>query len=339
MATVDLNIDLGELPREPAELFGLATVVNVACGGHAGDTASMARAVSFAMTRGARLAAHPSYPDREGFGRGTMPMASGGARGVGGGAVRGLQAVARKLGYPASTMKPHGALYHDASRDPALAAAVIEGAARGLAISPADLTVVGPPRGALLEEALRRGARYAREGFADRAYQADGTLVPRSEPGALVTDPAACARQALRAGGRGQRGDALRARRHGRRRRHRRPRARRARPGGPPRGRGLSPIRVLSYGEGAAFVDLGAASAPDRAARTLATAAALRAALPAADVGVAAGTLVVVGAPVADVRRALAAPPPAIAGGPPRSHTLAVVYDGPISTTLPGRSA
>jgi len=203
MATVDLNIDLGELPREPAELFALATVVNVACGGHAGDTASMARAVSFAMTRGARLAAHPSYPDREGFGRKTMPMdPSALAASVEAQCVA-LQAVARKLGYPAAMVKPHGALYHDASRDAALAAAVIEGAARGLAVPPADLTVVGPPRGALLEEALRRGARYAREGFADRAYQADGTLVPRSEPGALVTDPAACARQALALAGAG----------------------------------------------------------------------------------------------------------------------------------------
>jgi UPF0271 protein len=108
-----------------------------------------------------------------------------------------LQAIARKLGYPAAIVKPHGALYHDAARDPALAAAVIDGASRGLGLPAAEITVVGPPRGALLETALRRGARYAREGFADRAYQADGTLVPRGRPGAVITDPAACARQAL----------------------------------------------------------------------------------------------------------------------------------------------
>jgi UPF0271 protein len=108
-----------------------------------------------------------------------------------------LQAIAHRLGYPASMVKPHGALYHEAARDPALAAAVFDGAARGLGVAAAELTVVGPPRGALLSESLRRGARYAREGFADRAYQADGTLVPRSRPGALVTDPEACARQAL----------------------------------------------------------------------------------------------------------------------------------------------
>jgi UPF0271 protein len=195
--TVDLNIDLGEISGEPPELFGLATVANVACGGHAGDQASMARAVSFAMTRGTRLAAHPSYPDREGFGRVTMEMPPGAIAAAVEAQCAALQGIARKLRYPAAMVKPHGALYHDAARDPAVAVAVIDGAARGLGVAPTDLTVVGPPRGALLEEALRRGARYAREGFADRAYEADGTLVPRGRPGALLTDPAACARQAL----------------------------------------------------------------------------------------------------------------------------------------------
>jgi UPF0271 protein len=197
MPLLDLNIDLGEIPGEPAELFALATVANVACGGHAGDRASMARAVSFAMTRGTRLAAHPSYPDRAGFGRAPMEMAPADLAATVEEQCAALQAIARRLGYPAAIVKPHGALYHEAARDPALAEAVIDGAARGLGMAPAELTVVGPPRGALLEESLRRGARYAREGFADRAYQADGTLVPRSRPGALVTDPEACARQAL----------------------------------------------------------------------------------------------------------------------------------------------
>jgi UPF0271 protein len=194
---LELNIDLGEKPGEPADLFGLATVANVACGGHAGDQASMARAVSFAMTRGTRVAAHPSYPDREAFGRVTMAMTAADLAASVEAQCAALQAVARKLGYPVAMVKPHGALYHDAAGDPAIAAAVLDGALHGLGVSAEDLTVVGPPRGALLEAALRRGARYAREGFADRAYQADGTLVPRSAPGALVTDPGACARQAL----------------------------------------------------------------------------------------------------------------------------------------------
>jgi UPF0271 protein len=197
MAPVELNIDLGEMPGEPAELFALATVVNVACGGHAGDAASMARAISFAMTRGTKLAAHPSYPDRAGFGRATMTIAPEDLAAAVDQQCAALQAVARKLGYPAAAMKPHGALYHDAARDPSIAAAVMDGVVRGLGIAASELVVVGPPRGALLDVALRRGARYAREGFADRAYRDDGTLVPRSEPGALLTDPDACARQAL----------------------------------------------------------------------------------------------------------------------------------------------
>ena len=197
MAQVELNIDLGELPGEPAELFALATVANIACGGHAGDRASMARAISFALTRGTRLAAHPSYPDRVGFGRSTVAMAPADLLAAVEEQCAALQAIARKLGYPVARVKPHGALYHDAAGDPAIAAAVIDGAVHGLGVPAAELTVIGPPRGALLEAALRRGARYAREGFADRAYRADGTLVPRSEPGALITDPGACARQAL----------------------------------------------------------------------------------------------------------------------------------------------
>jgi 5-oxoprolinase (ATP-hydrolysing) subunit A len=201
MAQVDLNIDLGELPGEPAELFALATVANIACGGHAGDRASMARAVSFALTRGTRVAAHPSYPDRARFGRVTMAMAPSDLATAVEEQCAALQAVARKLGYPVTRVKPHGALYHDAAGHPVIAAAVLEGATRGLAMPAAELTVIGPPRSplgaALLETALRLGARYAREGFADRAYRADGTLVPRSEPGALITDPGACARQAL----------------------------------------------------------------------------------------------------------------------------------------------
>jgi 5-oxoprolinase (ATP-hydrolysing) subunit A len=203
MPQVDLNVDLGELPGEPPELFTLATVANVACGGHAGDRASMARAISFAMTRGTRLAAHPSYPDRQGFGRVTLALSPVELAASIEAQCAALQAIASKLGYPAAMVKPHGALYHDAGRDPALAAAVIDGASRGLGVEAAGLTVVGPPRGALLEEALRRGARYAREGFADRAYRSDGALVPRSESGALVTDPGACARQALALAGSG----------------------------------------------------------------------------------------------------------------------------------------
>jgi UPF0271 protein len=201
MPIVDLNVDLGELPDEPRELYALATVVNIACGGHAGDKASMARALSFAMARGAKVAAHPSYPDRAGFGRVRVAIEPPELAARVEEQCAALQAIAQRIGYPVAIVKPHGALYHDAAADPAVAAALLDGVIRGLGGALGDegreLTVVGPPEGALLAEAQARGLRYAREGFADRAYGQGGRLVPRSEPGALITDLGAATRQAV----------------------------------------------------------------------------------------------------------------------------------------------
>jgi UPF0271 protein len=179
-----LNLDGGEHDDEPEELWRLADVVCVACGGHAGDEASMARVVAVARAVGA----HPSYPDREGFGRRTIAMAPAELEA----AVReqcGRLAALARVQY----VKPHGALYHDARVNPALAAAVIAGARAALGDG---FAVIGPPTGALRDAAIAAGLRYLREGFADRATRPDGTLVPRSEPGALITDPARAAAQA-----------------------------------------------------------------------------------------------------------------------------------------------
>jgi UPF0271 protein len=170
MAQVDLNLDLGDLPGEPRELFALASLASVACA----DRAAMARAVSFAMTRGTQLAARPAYPASD------APLASAVAD-----QCAALQAIARKLGYPVTRIKPHGALYEDAARDPAVAAAILDGAARGLGLAVDEICVIGPRRGALLDEAQRRAVSYAREDFADRTGSAP------------LTDPGACARQAL----------------------------------------------------------------------------------------------------------------------------------------------
>jgi UPF0271 protein len=190
MSLVELNVDLGERAGEPVDLYSLATVASIACGGHAGDTASMARAVSFAMARGAAIAALPAYPDRGGM---TIPiddLAPAIER-----QCAALQKIARKLGFPAAIVKPHGALHDDAASDPAIARALLDGAARGLGV--ADFAIVGPPKGALHDEAQRRGVRYLREGFADRVYTAAGALVPRSAPAARITDRAAVVRQAI----------------------------------------------------------------------------------------------------------------------------------------------
>lgn len=190
-----LNLDAGELPSETEALWALFDVVNIACGGHAGDAASMARIVAFCAARGRPLVgAHPSYPDRAGFGRRARhtPAAALGAEIAEQCAA--LAAQARAHGVAVAWLKPHGALYHDAAADPALARAVLDGACAALG---AAFTVIGPPAGALRDAALAFGLGYAREGFADRGRRADGSLVPRSEPGALIEDPAAAAAQAL----------------------------------------------------------------------------------------------------------------------------------------------
>lgn len=192
---VDLNIDLGELPDEPEALYALATVVNLACGGHAGDARSMARALALAGAAGARVAAHPSYPDREAFGRVSLSMPEEALRDAVRAQCAALREAADAAGASIALVKLHGALYGDAARDPAHARAALEGAALGLG---APFVVVGPPWGALGDEARARGLEYAREGFADRGYDAEGRLVPRGAAGALITDPEAAAAQALR---------------------------------------------------------------------------------------------------------------------------------------------
>ncbi len=197
---VSLNVDLGELEGEPGELYSIATMVNVACGGHAGDEATMERACLLARHAGARLAAHPSYPDREGFGRTSLSLTSAQLVASVQAQIDALARVARRVGIVIEAVKPHGALYHDAAKDPLIAAAVIEAIDAGLGFS---VALVGPPEGALAKLVAARGRTYLREGFADRVYGPDGKLVPRARAGALITDPAAARAQALRLAGAG----------------------------------------------------------------------------------------------------------------------------------------
>ncbi len=183
-----LNMDLGELPDEPEAFYRLAQVANIALGGHAGDEASIARARERCRAGGAVVGAHPSYPDREGFGRRKLEMA----------AAELAESVAEQCARlpDASYLKPHGALYHAADADPALAAAVLDGAA--VLGRP---TLIGHAGGALEAAARDRGWPFAREGFADRGFRelAPGryALLPRGQPGALL-DVAAARAQAAR---------------------------------------------------------------------------------------------------------------------------------------------
>ena len=181
-----LNIDAGELDDEPEELYAAAHAVSIACGGHAGDAASMERVLrACARTNGAtRAGAHPSYEDREGFGRRQLDVdAETLARSVRSQCAK-LGSIARACGVEVSHVKAHGALYHAANRDAALARAVVAGTVAALG----KVLVVGPALGELRRAADAAGCAFAREGFADRGVRPDGSLVPRGEPGALVTD-------------------------------------------------------------------------------------------------------------------------------------------------------
>ncbi len=169
-------------------------MVAVACGGHAGDAASMARVLRCCAADGPMALAHPSYPDREGFGRRTVAISEMELSAAVKAQCLALVTIARDLGCAIHGMKPHGALYHDANAHFELARVVVDAARVALGDA---VIVVGPPHGALRSVAHSLGLEFWREGFADRRLRADGTLVPRSEPGAVITDPEQAAAQAL----------------------------------------------------------------------------------------------------------------------------------------------
>lgn len=196
MRTIDLNADVGELPElapVEEELLGVVTSVNVACGGHAGDAASMERVVRAALARDVAIGAHPSYPDREGFGRRILPMPPDVLSVSVAGQVAALLDVARRNGVRLAHVKPHGALYNAAAQDRALAGAIATGVAR---VAP-DVVLVGLAGSEMLAAFVEAGFRVAGEAFADRGYEPDGTLTPRGRPGALKGTADEAAAQAL----------------------------------------------------------------------------------------------------------------------------------------------
>ncbi|MBB6097170.1 UPF0271 protein [Deinobacterium chartae] len=183
--TVDLNCDLGEGFPFDAELIPLATSVNVACGLHAGGWREMERAVALALEAGVAIGAHPGYPDREGFGRRELNLPAPDVYALVLYQLGALEGMVRARGGRLAHVKPHGALYNRAARDLEVARAI----ARAVADFDADLRLYGLSGSALLDAAAERGLRAVSEVFADRGYRADGTLVPRGEPGALVESP------------------------------------------------------------------------------------------------------------------------------------------------------
>jgi 5-oxoprolinase (ATP-hydrolysing) subunit A len=195
---VDLNADVGEglgpWPMgDDATLIPLVTSVNVACGAHAGDPLTIERTVRLAASHGVAVGAHPGYPDLVGFGRRDLDMAPAELEASIVYQVGAVAAFAADAGVRLRHVKPHGALYNAAARDRALADVVARAVAR---VSP-SLVLVGLAGSSLIAAGREAGLRTAAEGFADRAYEADGTLRSRRLDGAVHGDPSVVAAQAL----------------------------------------------------------------------------------------------------------------------------------------------
>jgi len=193
---IDLNCDVGELQDADLEaaLLALVTSANIACGAHAGDDSTMERTARLALARGVRIGAHPGYPDRANFGRIELPLTSDEIEQTARAQIERLETVVHSLGGEITHVKPHGALYNRAARDPQTALAIGRAV---LAWNPRAIIfgLAGSPSLALWR---KMGLSVGAEAFADRRYEPDGSLRSRKFPDALITDPRAAAAQALR---------------------------------------------------------------------------------------------------------------------------------------------
>ena len=184
---IDLNADLGEsfgawTMGQDAQLMPLVTSANVACGSHAGDPAVMRKTVRLARAHGVAVCAHPGFPDLAGFGRREMQLTPQEVEDLVLFQIGALAAIAQSEGVRLQHVKAHGALYNMACRDEAMAEAI----ARAVVAFDPTLVLFGLPGSALLQAGLDAGLPVAAEAFADRAYCADGSLAPRSEPGSVI---------------------------------------------------------------------------------------------------------------------------------------------------------
>ena len=189
MRSIDLNADLGEgygpwSMGDDAAMLDIVTSANVACGGHASDPETMFRTMTLARARGVVVGAHPSYPDLAGFGRRRLPASAAEVERFVAAQIGALIAVGALAGHPVRYVKPHGALANVAAAEDDVAAAIVR-AVRAVDAGLAMLAISGT---ALERAARAAGLQTFSEVYADRGYTADGDLVPRSQPGALIHD-------------------------------------------------------------------------------------------------------------------------------------------------------
>jgi len=193
-SVVDLNADLGESAGHDDELLQLVTSANIACGFHAGDADTIHRSIEAAREHAVAVGAHPSLFDRENFGRKELPVTPDEVFDAVTYQLGVFRAIAEALGVRPNHVKLHGALYNMAARDQKIADAV----ARAIKIAEPALILFAPDNSALWRAGEVKGLKIALEVFADRNYLSDGALVPRSQPDALLHDPAEVATRVLR---------------------------------------------------------------------------------------------------------------------------------------------
>ncbi len=188
---IDLNADLGEGCPWDAALLARVSSASVSCGAHAGTPEAIARTLALAHDRGVVVGAHPGYADRAGFGRVDQDLDDEAIAALIAGQLADLAGWAEATGVAVRFVKPHGALYNQGQRDGRVARALVA------ALVGRGLPILGQPGGAVEGAARAAGVRFVAEGFADRAYRPDGRLVPRTEPGAILAEPAAIRAQVL----------------------------------------------------------------------------------------------------------------------------------------------
>jgi UPF0271 protein len=195
VTAIDLNADVGEDANGPdgdGAILDVVTSANVACGFHAGDPSVMRRTLGEAVDRHVVVGAHPSYPDRAGFGRREMEISPARLTDDLLYQIGALDGLARTYATRVRYVKPHGALYHRMGEDEACAKAICEAL-----LSYGDLALLAPYGSVAIAVAQHFGVEVATEAFADRAYRPDGRLAPRSDPGAVVSDATEVADQAV----------------------------------------------------------------------------------------------------------------------------------------------
>lgn len=190
---VDLNCDMGENIGNDELIMPFITSANIACGYHAGNAKTMRETVRLAKKYGVRIGAHPSWLDVEGFGRREMSLPLEEVEALILDQVSALEAIAEAEGVELTHVKPHGALYNQAAREFPLARAV----ARAVKNLKGELILVGLAGSRLIEAGVEVGLRVANEGFPDRNYNLDGTLVSRKESRAIIESPEEVAKHAM----------------------------------------------------------------------------------------------------------------------------------------------